>query len=200
MRFGVDTLEINGNVFPVEYNLATDTHDILVFAITAEKADGRKEKQKIVIPENHPAYLQALEAYTLARAAKKADAAADAAEAKKAEEREARKAARAERKAKREAEKAAAAADPAAPAKAPKEYAGEVIQGKGWKIYFNPELEKTQVIFDSFPTKEARETVKAAGFWWNSYTGSWNKKLTNKARRAALQLAKDLETLKKITA
>lgn len=193
VKLFLDSIEIDGRTFPAEYNIATDTAAALIFVETGRKPDGRPEKQKIVIPEGNAFYPDACR---IARQRAEEAAADKAAE----EEAAARKAARAARKAEREAKKAAAAADPEAPKKAQKEWAGEVIQGKGWQIVFDAEMEKTRVIFEKFPTKEARETVKAAGFWWNSYTGSWNKKLTNKARRAALQLAKDLGTLKKITA
>lgn len=189
-------------IFPAEYNIANDTHEMLVFITTGTKEDGRPIKQKVIIPKTDPAYDAAKLAYCEARKMNKERAAeAEAAEAAKAE-REAKKAARAAKKAEKEAAKAAAAADPEKPARTvpEKSFIGERILGRGWQIYFNPELEKTQVIFEKFPTKEARETVKAAGFWWNAYTKSWNKGLTMKAYRAALQLSKDLTALRKVTA
>lgn len=78
-----------------------------------------------------------------------------------------------------------------------KDWIGSSIQGNGWKIEFCPVFERTRLIFDKVPTKEARELVKAAGFAWSPKMGSWNKRLTWKAYRAAQQLAADLGGLKR---
>lgn len=78
-----------------------------------------------------------------------------------------------------------------------KAWIGTSIQGNGWKIEFCPVMERTRLIFDKVPTKEARELVKAAGFAWSPKMGSWNKRLTWKAYRAAQQLAADLGGLKR---
>lgn len=76
-----------------------------------------------------------------------------------------------------------------------KTWIGTSIQGNGWKIEFCPVFERTRLIFDRIPTKEARELVKAAGFAWSPKMGSWNKGLTWKAYRAAQKLAADLGSL-----
>ena len=76
-----------------------------------------------------------------------------------------------------------------------KTWIGTSIQGNGWKIEFCPIMERTRLIFDRIPTKEAREVVKAAGFAWSPKMGSWNKGLTWKAYRAAQKLAADLNGL-----
>lgn len=76
-----------------------------------------------------------------------------------------------------------------------KAWIGTSIQGNGWKIEFCPVFERTRLIFDRIPTKEARELVKAAGFAWSPKLGSWNKRLTWKAYRAAQQLAAALSGL-----
>lgn len=76
-----------------------------------------------------------------------------------------------------------------------KTWIGTSIQGMGWKIEFCPIMERTRLIFDRIPTKEAREMVKAAGFAWSPKMGSWNKGLNWKAYRAAQKLAADLGTL-----
>lgn len=70
------------------------------------------------------------------------------------------------------------------------------IVGKGWRIEFNAIIGRTQVVFDKFPRKEARELVKAAGFCWSPAYGAWQKKLTNKARRAAEALAPQLAAIR----
>jgi hypothetical protein len=93
------------------------------------------------------------------------------------------------------------ALDPAKAARGPvpeKEFIGSTIQGKGWRIFFDPEEQRTRVIFEKCPTKEVREIVKAAGFYWAPNMGSWNKKLTFKAYRAAVALAGELQDVKKI--
>lgn len=76
-----------------------------------------------------------------------------------------------------------------------KSWIGTSIQGNGWKIEFCPVFDRTRLIFDKVPTKEARELVKAAGFAWSPKLGSWNKRLTWKAYRAAQQLAAALSGL-----
>lgn len=94
-----------------------------------------------------------------------------------------------------------AAIDPAKAARGPvpeKNFIGTTITGKGWRIFFDPEEERTRVIFEKVPTKEVREIVKAAGFYWAPNMGSWNKKLTFKAYRAAVALAGELQDVKKI--
>lgn len=76
-----------------------------------------------------------------------------------------------------------------------KTWIGTSIQGIGWKIEFCPIMERTRLIFDRVPCKEARELAKAAGFAWSPKMGSWNKRLTWKAYRAAQKLAADLGAL-----
>ena len=76
-----------------------------------------------------------------------------------------------------------------------KTWIGTSIQGNGWKIEFCPTMERTRLIFDNTPTKEAVKIVKAAGFCWSPKMGSWNKGLTWKAYRAAQKLAADLGSL-----
>lgn len=78
-----------------------------------------------------------------------------------------------------------------------KTWIGTSILGSGWRIEFCPIFERTRLIFNRAPTKEAREMVKAAGFVWSTTMGSWNKKLTWKAYRAAQKLAADLEGLQR---
>lgn len=109
------------------------------------------------------------------------------------------KAARVKRE--RKTARPAAAMDPEKAARGPvpeKDFIGTTITGRGWRIFFDPEENRTRVIFDKCPTKEVKEIVKAAGFYWSPVLGSWNKKLTFKAYRAALALAKELNDTRKI--
>ena len=88
---------------------------------------------------------------------------------------------------------------PVAPAKqaAPvdKPWIGSAIEGKGWRIAFDEQAQRTRLIFDDQPTDAQKAAIDAAGFFWSAQLKSWNKKLTCKAHRAALELA---ETLKAI--
>lgn len=99
-------------------------------------------------------------------------------------------------------EPAPAAAKPAtqaqpAPAAVPgKPFAGTEITGTGWRILFDQEHNRTRVILDQDTAPAAaREAVEQAGFYWSAVLGSWNKKLTHKAHRAAQALALQLQAL-----
>ena len=94
------------------------------------------------------------------------------------------------------AEVAPVAVDPAPvaeekPAADGKSWVGSVITGDGWKIVFDAMEERTRV-FCSDPSEAQRVAIEGAGFWWSPRMGSWNKKLTCKAYRAAVALAEVL--------
>lgn len=74
--------------------------------------------------------------------------------------------------------------------------AGETVQGDGWKILFDTATQRTRVFVDESAPDAVREAVQAAGFWYSPNMGSYNKKLTAKARRAALALAESLKAIK----
>ena len=61
--------------------------------------------------------------------------------------------------------------------------------GDGWRILFDEDLQRVRILFDGRPTKGQRAAVTAAGFRWSDAAGSWSRKLSTKARRAALELA-----------
>ncbi|MGI6234407.1 MAG: hypothetical protein ACOYI6_04030 [Christensenellales bacterium] len=84
-----------------------------------------------------------------------------------------------------------------APAAAPgKPFAGTQLTGTGWRILFDQEHNRTRVILDQDTAPAAaREAVEQAGFYWSAVLGSWNKKLTHKAHRAAQALALQLQAL-----
>lgn len=112
-------------------------------------------------------------------------------------------AAPAPKKARKDRERKPAALDPAKAARGPvpaKDFINTEITGRGWRILFDGEENRTRVIFDKVPTKEVRQIVKDAGFYWAPSMGSWNKKLTMKAYRAALELAKALQDVRRIAA
>ena len=76
-----------------------------------------------------------------------------------------------------------------------KTFIGSTIRGKGWKVFFDPETQRTRIIFDDKPTPEALKALENAGFYYSRVMNSWNKKLTFKAYRAAIALSKELDTL-----
>ena len=89
-------------------------------------------------------------------------------------------------------------AEPVAPAKAApveKPWIGTAITGKGWKIAFDAEAQRTRVQFEGTPSDAQRAAVEAAGFYFSAQLQSWNKKLTCKAFRAANDLAVTLAAL-----
>ena len=75
-----------------------------------------------------------------------------------------------------------------------KTFSGTEITGNGWRIYFNPDLQRTQVILTA-ANRRMTDAVLSAGFFYSPRTGSYNKKLTFKAYRAAQALADSLRRL-----
>ena len=74
---------------------------------------------------------------------------------------------------------------------------GNALTGKGWSIVFDDETQRTRVMFAKQPTAAQKKAVTDAGFYWSAAMGSYNKRLTNKARRAAMALADTLKALTK---
>ncbi|MBO5187263.1 MAG: hypothetical protein J6B91_09510, partial [Prevotella sp.] len=102
------------------------------------------------------------------------------------------------------AQEPAPEAQPEQPARDPKQtrgpvpekaFVGTTLKGKGWKILFDGDHDRTRVIFTRKPSKAAREAVEKAGFYWSPVMESWNKKLTHKAFRAAQALALELRAV-----
>ncbi len=75
-----------------------------------------------------------------------------------------------------------------------KSWAGSSIVGDGWRIVFDAVEERTRVICAA-PTDAQKAAIEGAGFWWSPRMGSWNKKLTCKAYRAAVALAEELRRI-----
>lgn len=188
MTFEKDSLTADGKTFPCEYSVAADSGAVLVFAITGEKADGRKEKQRFRIDADSPHFAAAM------KAAKQAGAV-------KAEKKAATKKAAPVKKAAKPAPKvktedpapAPEPVKPAAPeARGPvkeKDFIGKEITGRGWRILFDGEAARTRVIFEGTPEPAAKQAVEDARFFWSPNMQSFNKKLTFKAYRAATKLA-----------
>lgn len=75
-------------------------------------------------------------------------------------------------------------------------YVGKYIGGNGWTIAFDADAQRTRVTFAKQPTAAQKAAVTDAGFYWSAAMGSFNKKLTTKAFRAAMALADTLKALK----
>ena len=76
-----------------------------------------------------------------------------------------------------------------------KSFVGTTITGKGWNITFDEQTQRTRVLFQAQPTQAQLDAINAAGFYWSAVMGSFNKKLSCKAYRAAQQLAATLNAL-----
>lgn len=202
--FSETTLTCKGVTFPVEYNIISDG-SVLAFVILDVEPNGYRHKQKIVIRPNEPEYAAALDAAKAAAASGKrpesistgyrkiatpaGNVIAPTETADKKQETPAAETV--------ETEAAKAARDPKQ-ARGPvpeKTFIGETIQGNGWKIIFDGEVNRTRVIFEKTPTAAAKAATENAGFYYSSAMGSWNKKLTFKAYRAAKVLSGQLSEL-----
>ena len=69
-----------------------------------------------------------------------------------------------------------------------------IAQGAGWTIYADKALARYRVVLAKHAKNAPalRSAVTAAGFYFSTITGSYHKKLTNKAQRAAVALAAEL--------
>ena len=76
-----------------------------------------------------------------------------------------------------------------------KAWIGSTITGKGWRIVFDGDAQRTRVIFDAKPTAAQVAAVDAARFYYSPSMGSYNKHLTCKAYKAAQALAQTLAGL-----
>ena len=71
---------------------------------------------------------------------------------------------------------------------------GDII-GKTWRIEFNGPANRVQIVFAKFPCESARKAVKASSFYWCPTLHCWQRKITNKARRAAEDVARELTAM-----
>ena len=76
-----------------------------------------------------------------------------------------------------------------------KAWIGSTITGKGWRIVFDGDAQRTRVIFDGKPTAAQAAAVDAARFYYSPSMDSYNKHLTCKAYKAAQALAQTLAGL-----
>lgn len=188
---------------PAEYKKST-TGSVLVFAIVGTQPNGKKEKKKIVFEPTNEYYKAAAAAAGIETNTEKAriieeeptkEAAPDPVQA---EEKEPVKDPEPVQEATPEPVKEPEnKRDPKA-ARGPvpeKTFIGSTINGNGWRIFFDPSTQRTRIIFNDKPTKDAVKALENAGFYYSKVMNSWNKKLTFKAYRAATALTKELETI-----
>ena len=69
-----------------------------------------------------------------------------------------------------------------------KSFIGTRLDGAGYSIFFNGEAQRTQIRFAADADSRMIEAAKAAGFYYSPTSGTYNKKLTFKAYRAAVAL------------
>lgn len=91
-----------------------------------------------------------------------------------------------------------AAAEPAPAAEAkpaaipPKPWIGSTLQGSGFRVVFDADADRTRVILDDGAPADLGDRIAAAGWFYNARMGSYNKKLTHRAHRAALELVQSI--------
>ena len=69
------------------------------------------------------------------------------------------------------------------------------IVGAWYNVEFNAPADRVQIVFRSFPPAEARQIVKAAGFYWSPSLKCWQRRITKKAERAAYDASSKLAAL-----
>ena len=68
----------------------------------------------------------------------------------------------------------------------------EDIEGEGYTIRENTDINRIQIIFDGKPNEDVRATLKANGFRWSRYEMAWQRQLNNAGRYAAKVATRDL--------
>ena len=211
--FGPTTMTVNGRTFGASYSVARGG-DVYVFTGVQAAPGAQRIPVRMHITQDMPMHADALAAARLAAETETHKADPTPAEAPKAAKPKAKPAPV-------EAPKAQAPAPvqdgpkAAKPAKAPKAakpkakpapvqdaaqavckaWIGSTITGKGWRIVFDGDAQRTRVIFDAKPTAAQAAAVDAARFYYSPSMGSYNKHLTCKAYKAAQALAQTLAGL-----
>lgn len=219
--FSPTTMTVNGRTFGASYSVARGG-DVYVFTGVQAAPGAQRIPVRMHITQDMPMHADALAAARLAAEtetpkadpapveAPKAQAPAPVQDAPKAA-----KPARAPKAAKPKAKPAPVQEAPKAQAPAPtqdaaqavckpaadaaqavcKAWIGSTITGKGWRIVFDGDAQRTRVIFDAKPTAAQAAAVDAARFYYSPSMGSYNKHLTCKAYKAAQALAQTLAGL-----
>lgn len=196
--FTANTMTCNGATFPVQYSIVP-SGSVFVFVTVADTST--EKVPRIRFDEGQPYYKAARAAAIKAgcnawRNGKREDAQQPAEE----ERPENIPAAVTEER----PENIPAPAAQEQPARDPKQARGPIpdkhfigteIKGRGWRILFDGDNQRTRIIFKNMPSKAVRELVQNAGFYWSPSLQSWNKKLTFKAYRAAQDLSAQLRAV-----
>ena len=224
-KFAPDSVTLRGHTFAAGYSVARTSGDVYIHATVegaalrlhvgkgtpayhaaleaamAAKQPAKQAEKPAEKPAEQPAKQAEAKPAKPAKAAKQPKPAAEPA---KPVEQPAAKPAKAAKQPKPAAEPAKPVEQPAAkPAEQPakqaepdaKAWIGTAITGKGWRIAFDEATQRTRVSFEGTPSAKQKEAVEAAGFYWSAQLGTWNKKLTCKAHRAAVALAATLTSL-----
>lgn len=218
--FAPTTMTVNGRTFGASYSVARGG-DVYVFTGVQAAPGAQRIPVRMHITQDMPMHADALAAARLAAETETPKADPAPVEAPKAQapapvqdDAKAAKAAKAPKAAKPKAKPALADA-PKAQAPAPvqdaaqavckpaadaaqavcKAWIGSTITGKGWRIVFDGDAQRTRVIFDAKPTAAQAAAVDAARFYYSPSMGSYNKHLTCKAYKAAQALAQTLAGL-----
>ena len=67
------------------------------------------------------------------------------------------------------------------------------IEGEGWTITENAELNRVQIIFDAKPGPDIRQALKSNGFRWAPSQSAWQRQLNNAGLYAAGQVKRFLD-------
>lgn len=76
-----------------------------------------------------------------------------------------------------------------------KTFVNTSICGERFQIIFDGSANRTRVIIPEEYRSIARDALQKAGFYWSSTMGSFNKKLTFRAYRAAVSIAAELDKI-----
>ena len=204
--FSPTTMTVNGRTFGASYSVARGG-DVYVFT-GVQAPDAQRIPVRMHITQDMPMYADALAAARLAAEAEAAKAKPAPVEAPKVQApapvqeapkeqapapvQDAPKPAKAPKAAKPKAKPAPVQDAAQAVCKA---WIGSTITGKGWRIVFDGDAQRTRVIFDAKPTAAQAAAVDAARFYYSPSMGSYNKHLTCKAYKAAQALAQTLAGL-----
>lgn len=60
------------------------------------------------------------------------------------------------------------------------EFIGTTLKGKGWKIEFSADYDRTMLTFSRKPSQEIRDMLKEAHWNWSPSRNAWVKKLSRK--------------------
>lgn len=194
--FGPTTMTVNGRTFGASYSVARGG-DVYVFTGVQAAPGAQRIPVRMHITQDMPMHADALAAAKLAAETETHKADPTPAEAPKAA-----KPATVQDAPKAQApaptqDAAQAVCKPAADAAQAvcKAWIGSTITGKGWRIVFDGDAQRTRVIFDAKPTAAQAAAVDAARFYYSPSMGSYNKHLTCKAYKAAQALAQTLAGL-----